>query len=109
MKGKTMADAAKKLNLETNDDVLLDVGENEEFIILMKWDDPETGEKISFKPKVVWTGDSWDVGDTTLWLLTRLNAKGVVVEYLRTTEEIANMVQGKKAGHTRLVVRASHK
>ena len=108
MKGKTMANAAT-LRVETNDDVLLDVGENEEFIILMQWEDGETGEKISFKPKVVWTGDSWDVGDTTLWLLTRLNAKGGVVEYLRTTTEIANMVQGKKATHKRLVVRASHK
>ena len=103
-----MANAKKKLNVDTND-VLLDVAPNEEFVILMSWEDGETGEKIEFKPKVVWTGDSWDVGDTTLWLLTRINPQGVVVEYLRSTREIAKMVQGKKANHERLVVRASDK
>jgi len=103
-----MANEATKLQIET-DDVLLDVAPHEEFIILMQWEDGETGEKISYKPKVVWTGDSWDVGDTTLWLLTRVNAQGVVVEYLRTTSEIAGMVQGKKATHQRLVVKASDK
>ena len=108
MKGKTMANAKKKLNVDTND-VLLDVAPNEEFVILMSWEDGETGEKIEFKPKVVWTGDSWDVCDTTLWLLTRVNAQGVVVEYLRTTTEIAGMVQGKKATHKRLVVKTSDK
>jgi hypothetical protein len=108
MKGKAMANEATKLQIET-DDVLLDVAPHEEFIILMQWEDGETGEKISFKPKVVWTGDSWDVGDTTLWLLTRTNAQGVVVEYLRTTSEIAGAVQGKKAAHQRLVVKASDK
>tara|TARA_R100000008_G_C3471055_1_gene109001 strand:- start:219 stop:545 length:327 start_codon:yes stop_codon:yes gene_type:complete len=108
MKGKTMEDKATKLQIET-DEILLDVAPNEEFIIMMSWEDGETGEKIEFKPKVVWTGDSWDVGDTTLWLLTRINPQGVVVEYLRTTTEIAKMVQGKKAGHKRLVVKASDK
>ena len=108
MKDKTMANANKKLIVDT-DEILLDVAPNEEFIILMEWEDGKTGEKIQFKPKVVWSGDSWDVGDTTLWLLTRVNAQGVLVEYLRTTNEIAGMIQGKKATHKRLQVRASHK
>ena len=104
MKGLAMAQATKKLNVETLD-TILDVGPDEEFVILMEWTDPDTGKLISFKPKVSWNGDSWDVGDTTLWLLERIKSGGEVVEYLRTTHEIASMVQGKKADHKRLVIK----
>ena len=99
-----MANVAKKLNV-TSEDVILDVAPGEEFVILMEWIDPETGQLISFKPKVSWNGDSWDVGDTTLWLLERIKSSGEVVEYLRTTLEIASMVQGKKANHKRMVIK----
>ena len=104
MKGHIMSNKAQKLNV-TQEDVVLDVGPGEEFVILMEWTDHETGELISFKPKVSWNGDSWNVGDTTLWLLERIKSGGEVVEYLRTTAEIASMVQGKKADHKRLVIK----
>ena len=104
MKGLAMANKAKKLNV-TSENVILDVGPGEDFVILMEWNDPDTGKLISFKPRVSWNGDSWDVGDTTLWLLERIKSGGGVVEYLRTTLEIASMVQGKKADHKRLVIK----
>ena len=103
MKGLAMANK-KKLNVKT-EETILDVGPGDEFVILMKWTDPDTGEAIEFKPKVSWNGDSWDVGDTTLWLLQRVAKGGEIVEYLRTTLEIAKMVQGKKANHKRLVIK----
>ena len=104
MKGLIMSNKAKKLNV-TNEDVILDVAPGEDFVILMEWVDPDTGKLISFKPKVSWNGDSWDVGDTTLWLLERVGKGGEIVEYLRTTQEIGEMVQGKKADHKRLVIK----
>ena len=104
MKGLVMANNVQTLNV-VNEDVILDVGPGDEFVILMEWVDPDTGKNISFKPKVSWNGDSWDVGDTTLWLLERVGKGGEIVEYLRTTQEIGEMVQGKKADHKRLVIR----